>query len=94
MAEKLIPATQLAEYVFCSYAWYLKQHGVQVSQETSAIKAEANAWHEQQGRLLAAGDGYRWAAFAALLKKASEPSREVPSPKIALPIRTNLSQAQ
>jgi hypothetical protein len=45
MSEKLIPATQLAEYVYCSQAWYLKQHGVQVSEETRAIQAEANAWH-------------------------------------------------
>ena len=70
MTEKLIPATQLAEYVYCSHAWYLKQHGVQVSQETRAIQAEANSWHEQQGRSLAAGDSYRWAAFAALLLAA------------------------
>jgi CHAD domain-containing protein len=46
-------------------------------------------------------DGWsRWcqscgeAAFSALLDKAGEPSGEVPSPTIALPIRTNLSQAQ
>jgi hypothetical protein len=67
MSEKLIPATQLAEYVYCSQAWYLKQHGVQVSEETRAIQAEANAWHETQGRSLATGDSYRWAAYAAVL---------------------------
>jgi CHAD domain-containing protein len=46
-------------------------------------------------------DGWaRWcrsggeAAFSALLEKDGEASGEVPSPKIALPIRTNLSQAQ
>jgi CHAD domain-containing protein len=46
-------------------------------------------------------DGWsRWcqsggeAAFSALLEKAGEPSGEMPSPTIALPIRTNLSQAQ
>lgn len=54
MTEKLIPATQLAEDVYCPYAWYLKQHGAEVSQETRLI--QAIAWHEQQGRLLAAGD--------------------------------------
>ena len=70
MSERLIPATQLAEYVYCSHAWYLKQHGVQVSQETRVLQAEANAWHEQQGRSLATGDSYRWAAFAALLLAA------------------------
>jgi CHAD domain-containing protein len=46
-------------------------------------------------------DGWaRWcqsggeAAFSALLEQAGEPSGEVPSPTIALPLRTNLSQAQ
>jgi CHAD domain-containing protein len=46
-------------------------------------------------------DGWaRWcqsggeAAFSALLEKTGEPSAEVPLPKITLPIRTNLSQAQ
>jgi CHAD domain-containing protein len=34
------------------------------------------------------------AAFSALLQKAGEPSGEEPSPQIALPIRTNLLQAQ
>jgi hypothetical protein len=67
MSEKLISATQLAEYVYCSQAWYLKQHGVPVSKETRAIQAEATAWHEQQGRSLATGDSYRWAAYAAAL---------------------------
>jgi hypothetical protein len=47
MAEKLIPATQLAEYVFCSQGWYLKLHGAQVSTETRGIQAQANAWHEE-----------------------------------------------
>jgi len=65
MSEKLIPATQLAEYVYCSQAWYLKQHGVQVSEEARLIQVQANAWHEQQGRALATGDGYLWAAYAA-----------------------------
>jgi CHAD domain-containing protein len=46
-------------------------------------------------------DGWvRWcqtggeAAFSALLENAGEPGREVSSPQIALPIRTNMSQAQ
>ena len=67
MIEKLIPATQLAEYVYCSHAWYLKRHSIEASEETRAIQAEAHAWHEQQGRSLATGDSCRWAACAALL---------------------------
>jgi hypothetical protein len=31
------------------------------------LQAEANAWHIEQGRSLARGDSYRWAAFAALM---------------------------
>jgi hypothetical protein len=50
MAEKLIPATQLAEYVYCSQAWHLNLHGAQVSAETRGIQAQANAWHEEQGK--------------------------------------------
>lgn len=67
MSEELIPATQLAEYVYCSQAWYLKQHGVPVSKETHVIQAEAHAWHEAQGRSLTTGDSYRWAGHAAAL---------------------------
>ena len=59
MAEKLIPATQLAEYLYSSQAWYLKLHVAQVSAETRGIQAQANAWHEEQGRSLAKGDSYR-----------------------------------
>ena len=70
MSEKLIPATQLAEYVYCSFAWYLRRRGVEVSRESRAVQAEAHAWHEQQGRSLATGDGYCWAAYAALLLAA------------------------
>jgi hypothetical protein len=67
MAEKLIPATQIAEYVYSSQAWYLKLHGALVSAETRGIQAQATVWHEEQGRSLARGDGYRWAAYAAAL---------------------------
>jgi hypothetical protein len=67
MAEKLIPATQLAEYVYSSQAWFLKLHGAQVSAETRGIQAQANAWHEEQCRSLARGDGYGLGAYAAAL---------------------------
>jgi hypothetical protein len=65
MSENLIPATQLAEYVYCSRAWHLKQRGVPVSKETRVIQAQANAWHEVQGRSLTTGHSYRWAGYAA-----------------------------
>jgi hypothetical protein len=68
MKQKLIRATELAEFVYCSKAWHLKYlDGTEVSPAARELQAEANAWHIEQGRSLARGDSYRWAAFAALL---------------------------
>jgi hypothetical protein len=71
MPQKLIPATQLAEFVYCSQAWHLKYvRGAKVSATARDLQMEANAWHVQQGKSLAMGDSYRWAAYAALLLAA------------------------
>ena len=68
MKPKLIRATELAEFVYCSKAWNLKYvEGAEVSPVVRELQAEANAWHIEQGRSLARGDGYRWAGFAALI---------------------------
>jgi hypothetical protein len=68
MKQKLIRATELAEFVYCSKAWHLKYlEGAEVSPVARELQAEANAWHIEQGRSLARGDSYRWAAFAALM---------------------------
>jgi hypothetical protein len=68
MQQKLIPATQLAEFVYCSQAWHLKyEKGAKVSVNARDLQSEANSWHVQQGRSLAKGDSYCWAAYAALL---------------------------
>jgi hypothetical protein len=68
MKEKLIRATELAEFVYCSKAWELKYlDGVEVSPEARELQAAANAWHIEKGRSLARGDSYQLAAFAALL---------------------------
>ena len=68
MNQKLIRATELAEFVYCSKAWHLKYlDGAEVSPGARELQAEANAWHIEQGRSLARGDGYRWAGFAALM---------------------------
>jgi hypothetical protein len=65
---KLIRATELAEFVYCSKAWHLKYlDGAEVSPGARELQAEANAWHIEQSRSLARGDGYRWAGFAALM---------------------------
>ena len=67
MSRKLIPATELAEFVYCAKAWELKHiHGAESSSETQQLQAEGNAWHLDQGRQLARGDSFRWAAFVAL----------------------------
>jgi hypothetical protein len=68
MQQNLIPATELAEFVYCSQAWHLKyERGVKVSETARDLQLIANSWHIQQGRSLARGDSYRWAAYAALL---------------------------
>jgi hypothetical protein len=68
MNQKLIRATELAEFVYCSRAWHLKyRDGAEVSPGARELQAEANAWHIEQGRSLARGDSYRWASFAALM---------------------------
>jgi hypothetical protein len=68
MKEKLIRATELAEFVYCPKAWELKyMDGAKVSPEARELQAAANAWHIEKGRSLARGDSYRLGAVAALL---------------------------
>jgi hypothetical protein len=65
MARKLIPATELAEFVYCAKAWELKYvRGIEPSSET---QLEGNVWHASQGRQLARGDSFRWAVMLALV---------------------------
>jgi hypothetical protein len=67
MSRKLIAATELAEFVYCAKAWDLKYvRGEESSSETQQLQVEGNAWHASQGRQLARGDSFRWAALAAL----------------------------
>lgn len=67
MSRKLIPATELAEFVYCAKAWELKYvHGAEPSSEAQQLQVEGNAWHAAQGRQLARSDSYRWAGFIAL----------------------------
>jgi hypothetical protein len=67
MPRKLIRATELAEFVYCSRTWELKyMRGVQPSREAQQLQIEGNAWHAAQGRALARTDSLRWAAYAAL----------------------------
>jgi hypothetical protein len=67
MPHKLIRATEIAEFVYCSRAWELKYlHGVQPSREAQQLQIEGNAWHTAKGRALARTDSLRRAAYAAL----------------------------
>jgi hypothetical protein len=44
MKQKLIRATELAEFVYCSKAWHLKYlDGAEVSPVARELQAEANA---------------------------------------------------
>jgi hypothetical protein len=72
MQDKLVRASELAEYVYCSQAWHLRYiKRLEVSPQAKAIQASATLWHQEQGQLLARGDSYRWAALAALLLAAT-----------------------
>jgi hypothetical protein len=67
MLRKLIPATELSEFVFCSKAWELKYiRGAELSGEAHQLLVEGSAWHTAQGQQLARSDRLRWAAFIAL----------------------------
>ena len=67
MRRRLISATELAEFVYCPKAWELKYvRGVAPSSEAQQLQVEGNAWHASQGRQLARGDSFRWAAIVAL----------------------------
>ena len=67
MRRKLIAATELAEFVYCPKAWELKYvRAVEPSSEAQQLQVEGNLWHASQGRQLARGDSFRWAAFIAL----------------------------
>ena len=68
MKQKLIRATELAEFVYCSKAWHLKYlDGAEVSPVARELQAAASAWHVEQGKSLALGDSYRWAGIAELM---------------------------
>ena len=67
MAKALIPATELAEYVYCSKAWQLKfVQRVESSSEARELQARGKKWHVAQGKALARCDSFRWAAYASL----------------------------
>lgn len=67
MRRRLISATELAEFVYCAKAWELKYvRGIEPSSETQRLQVAGSAWHASQGRQLARGDSFRWAAFIAL----------------------------
>jgi hypothetical protein len=67
MAKKIIAATELAEFVYCSKAWQLKFiQRIASSPEARELQAQGREWHVAQGRTLARGDSYRWAAYVAL----------------------------
>lgn len=67
VSRKLIPATELAEFVYCAKAWELKYvQKAESSAEARQLQTDGNAWHEVQGQQLARSDRFRRAAFVVL----------------------------
>lgn len=67
MSRKLIPATELAEFVYCPKAWELKYvRRAESSAEARQLQVEGDAWHEAQGQQLTRSDRLRQAAFVVL----------------------------
>jgi hypothetical protein len=67
MPRKLIPATELAEFIYCTKAWQLKFiECAEPSSEARELQVKGNTWHVAQGRALARSDSFRWGAYAAL----------------------------
>jgi hypothetical protein len=67
MTRKIIPATELAEFIYCAKAWQLKFiECAEPSKEARQLQIKGNFWHVAQGEALARSDSFRWGAYAAL----------------------------
>lgn len=51
MSEKIIRASEIAEYLFCRRAWWLSQVAGYAIEESEAM-AEGSAYHRRHGGLL------------------------------------------
>ena len=63
-----IRVIELAEFVYCQRAWWLKMVRKEPSSEKAReAQAEGERWHRQQGVQIASTDALSGAAYAALL---------------------------
>ena len=63
-----IRVSELAEFVYCKRAWWLKMVQKQPSSaESRDAQAEGERWHQRQGAHIARTDAMSGAAYAALL---------------------------
>lgn len=66
--EDPIRVSELAEFVYCQRAWWLKMvQKAPSSAEAREAQAEGELWHQQLGARIATTDAYSGAGYAALL---------------------------
>ena len=66
--EDPIRVSELAEFVYCQRAWWLRMVCKEpISDESREAQAEGEDWHQQQGAQIARTDALSRAAYAALL---------------------------
>lgn len=63
MSDKIIRASEIAEYLFCRRAWWLSHVAHYEIEESEALEA-GSAYHRQHGRLVWRARVGRWTAYA------------------------------
>lgn len=68
MTESPVRVSELAEFVYCQRAWWLKMICEEPSSaEAREAQAEGELWHQAQGAKIASTDALSGAGVAALL---------------------------
>lgn len=62
MSEKIIRASEIAEYLYCRRAWWLSQVAGYEARETEAMAA-GTSYHRQHGGLVWRARAARWLAY-------------------------------
>lgn len=63
MSDRIIRASEIAEYLFCRRAWWLSRVAQYEIEESEALQA-GSAYHQQHGRLVWQARLGRWVAYA------------------------------